>query len=302
MPTLIREPEVSITDCLEQCAKKVRTINGAGWEFKLPGKVPLWITARLKGEWLRFCAPMSAESPGRPAPEVLERMLAQNAGLPGGVKFTLAGDPPSPYASAEILLDEERFDLGTQIAQAGDGVRQAWRQFSGEECSSESHADDALAPRDEEEPAASALDIVALCKEAGWPLAERAGNQVVVELDVPGCFCQALVQPNRRKGLHLAVDLASVASSGVVCRHALSVMLLHACHSLRMTRAVMRDLGSTTTYGWQVWLDRMTSAWELENALAALSVACRISAREVSMFQDDEPLARRYLTLRGWYS
>ena len=141
-----------------------------------------------------------------------------------------------------------------------------------------------------------------LCKEAGWPLTERAGNRVAVELDVPGCFCQALVQPRGRKGLHVGVQLACAPSSDAASRHAVNVLLLHACHFVRMARATARTGDGATAYGWEVSLDRVAGVREVEHALAALSVACRLSACEVSLFQQDESLARRYLMLRGWCS
>jgi hypothetical protein len=298
MTTLLREYDVPIADCLEQCAKAVRAIDGAGWEFELRGEVPLPVTVRLKKGWLRLCSPLSAPSASRPAPEVLDRMLAQNVELAGGAKFTLADDPPLPCLSAELLLAEEESDFGAKISRACDGFSQALQEFTGGEHSSKAHAEDAQAAQAGE----LAFDLMALCKETGWPAAERAGHQVAVELDVPGCFCQALVQSRGQRGLHLGVDMASTPFISATSRHALNVMLLHACHFLRMARATTRTADGATAYGWEVSLDHVAAARELEYALAALSVACRLSAREVSLFQQDESLARRYLVLRGWCS
>ena len=163
-------------------------------------------------------------------------------------------------------------------------------------------AEDDQAACDEEEFDGLACDLTALCKETGWPLAQRAGNQVAVELDVPGCFCQALVQLSGRKGLHLGVNMAHASSLGAAGRHAINVMLLHACHFLRMARATTRHIDGATVYGWEVSLDRPSGVREAEYALAALSLACRLTAREVAMFQQDESLARGYLVLRGWCS
>ncbi len=302
MTTLLQEYEAPIADFLEQYATGVRALGDAGWEFTLPGEVPLLVTARLKKGWLRLCSPLSVPSSSRPTPEILDRMLAQNIKLCGGAKFTLADDPPLPCLAAEILLDEEQSDLGVKIARACDGFGQALQEFAGERRGRESHAEDAPATCDKEEADELALDLAALCKETGWPLVQRAGDQVAVELDVAGCFCQALVQSRGQKGLHLGVDMARAPSSGVTSRHALNVMLLHACHFLRMARATARNADGATVYGWEVALDRAASVREAEHALAALSLACRLSAREVAMFQQDESLARRYLMLRGWCS
>ena len=82
----------------------------------------------------------------------------------------------------------------------------------------------------------------------------------------------------------------------------MGVLLLHASHFLRMVRAAARAAEAGTVYGWEVVLDPEAGAPELQHALAALSVACRLSAREVPALEQDDGLARRYLTLRGWYS
>ena len=132
MTTLLQEYEAPIADCLEQYATGVRAIGDAGWEFTLPGEVPLLVTARLKKGWLRLCSPLSVPSSSRPTPEILDRMLAQNIKLCGGAKFTLADDPPLPCLAAEILLDEEQSDLGVKIARACDGFGQALQEFAGE--------------------------------------------------------------------------------------------------------------------------------------------------------------------------
>ena len=55
---------------------------------------------------------LSLSTGKRPGAEVLQRMLACNADLPGTAKFTLADDPPLPCLSAEILLGGEETDLG----------------------------------------------------------------------------------------------------------------------------------------------------------------------------------------------
>jgi hypothetical protein len=302
MTTLLQEQQAPITDCLRQCAEAVRAIDGANWEFKLRGEVSLPVTARLKKGWLRLCSPLAAPSSSRPTPEVLDRMLAQNVELAGGAKFTLADDPPLPCLSAEIVLDDEESDLGARISEACGGFSQALLEFNCGQWSSELSPEDAQAACDNEHLREPPFDLAAVCKDAGWPVAERPGNQLAVELDVPGCFCQALVRPMGRGGLSFRVDMADARSVSATSRYAIGVMLLHACHFLRIARAVRRDVGGGTGYGWEVTLDRVTSARQVEYSLGALSVACRLSIREVAAFQQDESLARRYLILRGWCS
>ena len=49
MTTLLREYETPIADFLEQYATAVRALGAAGWEFTLPGEVPLLVTAAEEG-------------------------------------------------------------------------------------------------------------------------------------------------------------------------------------------------------------------------------------------------------------
>ena len=204
------EYETPVADCLEQCATGIRAID-SGWECTLRGEVPLLVTARLKNHWLRLCSSLSGQSSSRPTPEILDRMLAQNVKLAGGAKFTLAEDPPLPCLSAEILLDDEPSDLGVKISRACDGFSQALQEFAGGPNRREPDAEPAQADCNKEESDELAADLAALCKETGWPLARRAGDQVAVDLDVPGGFYQALVQSRGQKGLHLGVDIMSCA-------------------------------------------------------------------------------------------
>ncbi len=296
-----QEYETPVADCLEQCATGIRAID-SGWECTLRGEVPLLVTARLKNHWLRLCSSLSGQSSSRPTPEILDRMLAQNVKLAGGAKFTLAEDPPLPCLSAEILLDDEPSDLGVKISRACDGFSQALQEFAGGPNRREPDAEPAQADCNKEESDELAADLAALCKETGWPLARRAGDQLAVDLDVPGGFYQALVQSRGQKGLHLGVDIMSAPSIGAASRYAVNVLLLHACQFLRMARATTRTADGAAVYGWEISLDRVASVREAEYALAALSLACRLSAREVVMFQQDETFARRYLVLRGWCS
>lgn len=304
MTTLLQEHYLPIADylqqCLLQCGTAVHTIDSTCWEFTPRSAVPLTVTVRLSEGWLRLRAPLSAQPSNRPEPRILNRMLGQNAELAGGAKFILADDPPLPCLAADILLDEDEneSDLGARISEACHGFSQASVEFSDARSSHEPRLEEAKVVRDQEQAPEPALDVVAVCKEVGWPVAERPGNHAAVELDVPGHFYQAFMQPKGREGLHLSVNVAHAPHLSDTSRHAISVLLLDACHLLRMARAV----GGATGYRWEVSLDRVTSARQVEYALGTLSMACRLSAREVAAFQQDEPLARRYLLLRGRHS
>jgi hypothetical protein len=301
MNGLVGQCELPIAGFLEQCAGEVRAAGQNRWKFELPGAVSLAVTARRNKDWLWLRAPL-ARSTKRLAPELLERLLGQNRELAGGAKFTLADDPPRLYVSAEIPLDEEEADLGARLAEVCEAFRQAAQSFAAGQRSGDSNPESAPIAGGEAPSPALDRERLALCEATGWPLSRRAGDQVSIELDAPGLFCQALAEPKGEKGLRLGVDLASVPPSGDAGRHALNVFLLHASHLVRMARATARTVGGATVYGWEVSLDRVAGAGEVQHALSALSVACRLSVREIQVFEQDESMARSYLVLRGWCS
>jgi hypothetical protein len=232
-------------------------------------------------------------------------MLACNAELAPAAKFTLAADAVVPCLAAELRLGEEEADvddLAARIAAVCDGFSRAVLVFSGGcQLASSPAAAGPFRPGGET-PGELSAELAALCKEVGWPLAQRAANYVVFELDVPGSFYQAVARPRGPSGLQLGVDLASAPDVSGARQQALDVLLLHASHCVRTARATVRTASGVTAYGWEVLLDRVANSRELEYVLGALSVACRLSAREVSAFQQDDCLSRSYLKLRGWCS
>ena len=299
MTMLLEEHDMSIADCLRECGGQVRTVAASRWEFELQGEVPLRVTAWLDKEWLRLCAPLSPRSASRPAPETLYQMLAYNAHL-AAAKFTLADDPVLPCVSADVLTGEEGGELGTRVARVCDSFHKAARAFARgplrEGCCNQAER----TPEAEELSEELSPELAALCKGTGWPMAQRAADCLVFELDVAGSFYQAVARSSGANGLRLAVDLGGEPELDGARRRALSVVLLHAAHCVRMARPTVRTLDGMTAYGWEVVLDHVGSVRDVEHALAALSVACRLCGREVLALEQDDCLARSYLALRGW--
>ncbi len=65
-----------------------------------------------------------------------------------------------------------------------------------------------------------------------------------------------------------------------------------------MVRAVAKETDSRSeTTRFEVMFDYFPCAAELNQALGALSTACRISGREAVLLQQDEKVAREYLNL-----
>jgi len=148
--------------------------------------------------------------------------------------------------------------------------------------------------------ASGALDLSALCREAGWPFTERDGGRLAVELETaPSAgFHQALVQAlPGEAGVGISVDLQVMPDLSSVSREALGLFLLTATGALRMPRAIARLAGEHATVGFEVRLGRAADAFAVGLALGACSVACDMCGPEVKVLQN-ERLARAYLAIR----
>jgi hypothetical protein len=138
--------------------------------------------------------------------------------------------------------------------------------------------------------------LAELCADAGWPFCERDINSGRVELETGDDFRQALVE--RRKGkIRTWVELARAESFEGECRHALAVLLLRSAAAVRFARAATRKESDGLAAGFEVLLDAQPSPTDLNHALASLSVACRVCAREAAELEDPE-LASSYLHLQ----
>jgi hypothetical protein len=82
-------------------------------------------------------------------------------------------------------------------------------------------------------------------------------------------------------------------------QYATELLLLWASRAVRMARATATTTDDgTTQYCWEVLLGSAPTSRELDHALTALSVACRMSLREAQALQDKE-IARVYLAMQG---
>src|SRR5262249_11169728 len=264
------------------------------WKFGLDfGGGTLQATAQLDEDWLLLAAPLrdlrKEESPA----QRVEELLRLNAGLLGGAKFTLDAGRPVARLAAEIPLGED-IDLASRILLACVGFERAAARFYRVEAEDQasSNPEDAAGVR----PTDTSCDLARLCREAGWAFTERAAG-VAVTLDVPHGFYQALLRGGA-EGVSAAVELTAHETIPSPCRQALGVFLLGASGAFRFARAAVGDGGGLAAR-LEVVLDGSPTATELAHALSALSVACRLCAREVRALED-EGVAREFLAVRGW--
>jgi hypothetical protein len=98
-------------------------------------------------------------------------------------------------------------------------------------------------------------------------------------------------------GLELSVELVRANAAAEMSRQALAVFLLTVSGALRMARGYAMAADGQESYGFQVCLPAAPAAEEIDHALAALSIAYRMCAREADVLLNDAA-ARCYLAAR----
>ena len=95
-------------------------------------------------------------------------------------------------------------------------------------------------------------------------------------------------------GIRLRTELPIAETASSLSRHAVSVLLLRACQTIRMARAAIGS-GPAAPHYWEVCLPGLPTLDQLRHALAALSVAWKQTGREAEALQD-ERIVGAYLT------
>ena len=212
----------------------------------------------------------------------LQGALLKNGKLAGGAKFALDAAGSSLHVRADLVLLEE--------AQLLDRVRWALAGFQHDSHPQESH--DCIASQ---ASSTASADLGALLRETAWTCAERGADEFSAELDA-GSAPPVRIKANE-DGLLFSVELVRANAISAVCNRALAEFLLSASSLVRFTRAYATDVDGQRSFGLQVCLPSPPAAQEIDHALAALSIAYRMCAREASLLLD-ETAARCYLAIR----
>ena len=301
-----RRWEVAIKDVLSQCSRSVEEVRNRRWEFQLSDEPAFQISARMADNWVRFEAMLGSDQSASysvlelleeqgngqmhvpMAPGGLWQLLQYNTEIPGGGKFTVGYNAPLVRLCAEIPL-VEGIELTQRVRAACVGFRTALAKVHG-------YAEPAqkmVWP----ESSGSDVDLARVCRETGWPFVERSGGGLVFDLETPDGFYQASIEERMGQVL-VEVEIAVCESPPDPCRQALALLLLATSGIVRMVRAVAKETDSRSeTTRFEVMFDYFPCAAELNQALGALSTACRISGREAVLLQQDEKVAREYLNL-----
>lgn len=299
MVILAENPPAEFADALKRHVDLLQAGGPGWWRFELksaPGRKRLKGTARLEDRWVLFRAAVQRfRARAQPSLRRLELMLRANAALVGGARFALADDLSQAWLSAEIPVEpSQEFDADARIASAIEGFRQGAVRLAAK---GRSTPPDRTQGRVTAGIAAAEHDWATLVEEAGWPFSERPDGRQAVELEVGAeDYRQAVIEPEGG-GLRVSANLEAGAPSAEAAR-AICLLLLWASRRVRMARPYAAVNGAVLRWGWEVRFDRLPAAWELDHALASLSVALRLTGRE-SEALEDQRVARQFLRIMG---
>lgn len=299
----------SIHEALAQTGRLVTRTSSATWSVALKS-APSPITVQFTENWLTFAARVECPPAGRHdltppnlTPTDLADLLHNNSTLTGSLKFGLTPRRAELQLLAELAVADE-LDVATRIgdlcgALASVAQQTASTPSTGFKDLAETISLGNVASQAIDPPAGDCL--MRLAEESGWPCQARASGQLVMRLDLQDGVAYATLEANGQSGCRLSVPLEVAQDLTPPSRTAIDLLLLTACRLVRMVRAARTFEQSAGIYVWEmVWSD-IPAAGELHHALSALSVACRMTAREAELL-GTEDIARDYLAVRGWSS
>jgi hypothetical protein len=184
-----------------------------------------------------------------------------------------------------VLVDETQ--LLQRVHWALAGFHHGYHRLKSLDSSGESMAMQAAGARE--------VRLGELLRETPWPCTERGPNDFSADLH-QDATPPARISANEH-GIVFSVELVRCNTAAEVARQALAVFLLTASSALRLVRAHAVEEEGQQRFGFQVCLPAAPAAEEIDHALAALSTACRMCAREASVLLD-EAVARCYLSIR----
>jgi len=252
------------------------------WSCSVQNGTRLSIAASLEEGFLNLtCRPEGT----RKSACTLEQALSGNRMLSGGVKVALREANRDLHLATDIVIIEEK-QLLDRFDRALEGFHDGYRLFR----APASLIDCKAAKTDPE------VDLGELLREASWPFTERGPNDFSAELDADSAPPARI--RNTENGVELNSELVRTNSTAEISRRALTLFLLTATSTLRLVRACSEETEGGFVFGIQVNIPGAPAFEEIDHALAALSIAHRICARETTVLLN-EATARCYLAARN---
>jgi len=270
---------------LDKCAGELEPAGPWRWRCAVQNGARLPIAASLEEGFLHLaCQPEET----RKCICTLERAIYGNRGLAGGVKLALGrlDKAGSGFQLTTDLVVLEEKQLLDRFRWALDGFHDGYRLLK---------FPDSGRNRGAVEAAACGDGLGELLRESSWACTERGANDFSANLDADSAPPARIRMTE--SGVELSVELARWNAATEASRRALAVFLLTASGALRMARACAVDADGQTGFGLQVGLPAAPAVEEIDHALAALSIAHRMCAREANVLLNDAA-ARCYLAAR----
>jgi hypothetical protein len=278
--------EEIISAVFSECAALAQASGDGGWKLSLAGGKTIPASARLLDDWLTFDAPFDRSRRSIDC----WRLLALNFGLSRPGKIALVQG--RLHARIEVALPEDE-RLPRACAEACAGIVEVAEALERLACD----VGKAGPPPVASTQADTEVNLVDVCKEAGWDFVERAEGALAVRLDTRAGFHQALVERSAR-GAVVGVEVWRATGLTELSRRAIGAFLLRASGRVRMARATVEECGEQSIIGFEARLGANPRAEEMRSALSALSIACDWCAREVAHLQD-ERVAEGYLAINS---
>ncbi len=282
--------DADVLTALKQQASRVEQDGPGRWLLSLRnGAAAHQGTARVKSGWLT----VDFAPAGRPSADPWAMLLA-NALAPAGVKLTMDEACGTTHLVGELSLAlDERCELDRRVGELLGGVGDLLTTSKGKKRPA-AHQDGASSAVSLVPPAPAAAE---LCREADWPFTERSEGCVAVALEVQRQPFQAVVKPRPNGGLVASVTLAGGGEPPrVPHRRALALLLLSASRSVRLARAAaVEEADGRFEARLEAALRPGAGAGDLNDALSALSVACRWCGPEAELVHESSLIAKTYL-------
>lgn len=287
---------------LDKSAHTITRLGPTQWGFTLKNGELLNARAWLEEGWLHLAADAgkagktTAVQTAGVSKDLAWACLQRNGTLPGGVKYAL--DPEGRLqirAELPLFGDQNETDIRAHLTEICAGMQTASHRLPGGPAKKRLPKVTKETDGDE-----TSCDLKALCEETGWPFTVRSSGKVVFTLDTHDGFYQATLE-RRSEGVHVTAGLGTPTLASKDSRVAVAVLLLTLGGVVRMVRAAVEECDGPSAIRLEACLGRRPAGIELTHALAALSIGCRLSGREVEVLEDGE-IAAEYLALRGMSS
>ena len=266
---------------LNKCAQEMVTAGPWRWQCVMQNGTRMNIAAAMEDGFLQLIS--RPEEIHKTALAIEDAMLC-NKTLAGGVKLAMNSSTSGFHLRTDIVIVDER-QLLDRLEWALEGFHEGNRLLLSTDIPNES-AKPQTAPD---------TDLDELLRESPWSCTKRGPNNYSVELNAQAAPPAGILISG--SNLELSVELLRCGAPADASRRALALFLLTATSALRMVRAYAARAENQESYGLQVSLPSSAASAEIDHALAALSIAYRMCAREAAVLLQ-AAAAHHYLAAR----